>query len=256
MMYIILLSMLLPVLIQAQVKKSYSEKKSLIIKQISLAVKLSLPGWAIGLFLVIDKETAPEKRDAKVMAEIVRTFDNVFKAYDDITGVKPHKAGQFGDLAVIEVSDKVGGGLAHHNRLGIAVGTGFFENLYKRWQKGEKTLDQIYFYEIARNYWPPEFNRKIDYHTTIGVNDYGWWTVGFNNAMSIFLPSEVPTITDMHYFGSNGKQFAAGMEKNMHKYMEGNYTWKQGWCINLMPWAERTSLNDLMTALLNSAPQR
>ena len=200
--------------------------------------------------LVIDGEKNPEKRDHKIMAELVHTFDKMFKAYEEITGVKPNNYGHFKNLATIEVSDKVGGGLAHHNQLGIAVGTGFFENLYKRWKKGEKTLDQIYFYETARNFWPPEFNRKIDYHTTTGVNDYGWWTVGFNNAMSIFLPAEIPQIKDMYYFGSNGKQFSDGMEKNIIKYIEGNYSWKEGFCINLVPWAERTSLNDLMTALL------
>lgn len=200
--------------------------------------------------LVIDGETGPEKRDQKVMTELLRTFDKMFQKYEETTGVKPRHAGHFKNLAVIEVSDKVGGGLAHHNQLGIAVGTGFFENLYKRWQQGEKTLDQIFFYETARNFWPPEFNRKIDYHTTKGINDYGWWTVGFNNAMSIFLPAEIPQITDMHYFGSNGKQFSDGMEKNIIQYQEGNYSWKEGFCINLMPWNERASLNDLMTALL------
>ena len=200
--------------------------------------------------IVIDGETAPEERDQKIMTELVQTFDKLFETYEEITGVKPNNYGYFKDLATIEVSDKVGGGLAHHNQLGIAVGTGFFENLYKRWKKGERTLDQIYFYETARNFWPPEFNRKIDYHTTKGVDDYGWWTVGFNNAMSIFLPSEIPQVKDMYYFGSNGKQFSDGMEKNIIKYIEGNYSWKDGFCINLVPWAERTSLNDLMTGLL------
>ena len=68
--------------------------------------------------------------------------------------------------------------------------------------------------------------------------------------MSIFLPAEVSNITDMYYFSSNGKQFSDSMEKNITKYLAGNYSWKEGWCINLVPWAERTSLNDLMTGLL------
>jgi hypothetical protein len=74
--------------------------------------------------------------------------------------------------------------------------------------------------------------------------------VGFNNAMSIFLPSEIDGITDMSYFGSGRKPFSDGMEANLTAYLEGDYTWEQGWCINLVPWKERTSLNDLMTALL------
>ena len=31
---------------------------------------------------------------------------------------------------------------------------------------------------------------------------------------------------------------------------DGDYTWEKGWCINLVPRAERRSLNDLMPALL------
>ncbi len=200
--------------------------------------------------LVIDGELEPEKRDGEVMTEIVGVFDEVFDAYERITGVKPKATRQFEGRALVEVSDKVGGGLAHHGRLGIAVGDGFFEGLYRRFKGGEKTLDQIYFYEIARNYWPSTFNPRIDYHTSKGVDDYGWWTVGFNNAMSIFLPAEIGGITDMYYFGSGGAKFAAGMERNLTAYLEGDYSWEEGWCINLVPWAERTSLNDLMTGLL------
>ncbi len=201
--------------------------------------------------LVLDGVDDPSKYDQKVMTEIVQVLDDVFDAYDRVTGQSP-KAGSraFEGRATVEVSSKVGGGLAHHGRLGVAIGDGFFKKLYHRFEKGEKTLDQVFFYEIARNYWPRTFNPRIDYHTTKGPKDYGWWTVGFNNAMSIFMPSEVEGITDMHYFGSGGQRFSDGMEANLAAYLEGDYTWKEGWCINLVPWKERTSLNDLMTALL------
>lgn len=201
--------------------------------------------------LVLDGVEDPTEYDAKVMAEIVGVLDDVFDAYDEITGWKPEAGSSaFDGRATVEVSDRVGGGLAHHGRLGVAIGDGFFKKLYQRFKAGEKTLDQVFFYEIARNYWPDTFNPRIDYHTTKGPEDWGWWTVGFNNAMSIFMPEEIDSITDMHYFGSGGEAFSKGMEANLTAYLEGNYTWKEGWCINLVPWKERTSLNDLMTALL------
>lgn len=201
--------------------------------------------------LVLDGVDDPSKYDQAVMHEIVGVLDDVFDAYDRITGHSP-KAGSraFDGRATVEVSSKVGGGLAHHGKLGVAIGQGFFDKLYERFMRGEKTLDQVFFYEIARNYWPSTFNPRIDYHTTKGPKDYGWWTVGFNNAMSIFMPSEVKGITDMHYFGRDGEAFSKGMEANLTAYLKGDYTWEQGWCINLVPWKERTSLNDLMTALL------
>ncbi|MEM7385492.1 MAG: DUF5060 domain-containing protein [Verrucomicrobiota bacterium] len=201
--------------------------------------------------LVLDGVEDPSAYDQQVMGEIVQILDRVFDAYDKVTGQSP-KAGSraFDGRATVEVSTKVGGGLAHHGRLGVAIGQGFFDKLYERFKGGERTLDQVFFYEIARNYWPSTFNPRIDYHTTKGPKDYGWWTVGFNNAMSIFMPSEVEGISDMYYFGRDRKTFSKGMEANLTAYLEGDYTWKQGWCINLVPWKERTSLNDLMTALL------
>ena len=201
--------------------------------------------------LVLDGVDDPSAYDASVMTEIVQVLDDVFDAYDRVTGQSP-KAGSraFDGRATVEVSTKVGGGLAHHGRLGVAIGQGFFDKLYERFKKGEKTLDQVFFYEIARNYWPRTFNPRIDYHTSKGPQDYGWWTVGFNNAMSIFMPQEIDGITDMFYFGRDGERFSQGMEANLTAYLEGDYSWEEGWCINLVPWKERTSLNDLMTALL------
>jgi hypothetical protein len=89
------------------------------------------------------------------MTERVRVFDEVFEAYELVTGQSPKAGSQaFDGRTTIEVSDKVGGGLAHHRRLGIAEGDGSFKKLYERFEKAERTLDQIYFYEITRNDWP------------------------------------------------------------------------------------------------------
>ncbi len=201
--------------------------------------------------LVLDGVEDPSSFRPDIMTEIVHVLDRVFDAYDRVTGLTPRAGSRaFQGRATVEVSRKVGGGLAHHGRLGVAIGQGFFDKLYQRFEKGQKTLDQVFFYEIARNYWPRTFNPRIDYHTTKGPDDYGWWTVGFNNAMSIFMPAEIEGITDMFYFGSGGKVFSDGMEANLTAYLEGDYSWEEGWCINLLPWKERTSLNDLMTALL------
>ncbi len=202
--------------------------------------------------IVLDEDAAPADRDEGVMAEILGAFDAVFEAYDDATGRDPVLAAPLHGRIRIEVSDSVGGGLAHHGTLGIAVGTGFFDGLYTRYEQGTRTIDQVFFYEIARNYWMADMNPAIDYHTSKGPLDYGWWTVGFNNAMSIFLAESIEQIDDMHYFGRNGKQFADGMESNLNEYLAHptRYDWENAWCVPLVPWRERTSVNDLMTGLL------
>jgi hypothetical protein len=76
--------------------------------------------------LVLDGVEDPNTYDSAVMAEIVEVLDDVFNAYDRVTGQSP-KAGSraFDGRATVEVSSKVGGGLAHHGRLGVAVGGWF-----------------------------------------------------------------------------------------------------------------------------------
>ena len=202
--------------------------------------------------LVIDGEIKPEQRDAATMSKIVRNLDAIFDTYEEVTGRKPKLTAPLEGRIRVEVSSKVGGGLAHHGRLGVAIGDGFFEDLYKRVKRGEDTYDQVLFYEIARNYWMDDMNSGIDYHTSAGEDNWGWWTVGFNNAMSIFLPEQIDTIEDMYYFGADSEQFSESMEQNLSIYIEGKdkYDWNNSWAVPLVPWAERTSVNDLMTGLL------
>lgn len=202
--------------------------------------------------LVLDGETNPEQRNPQTMQAILGALDNVFDAFDQVTGRRPRLTAPLNGKIRIEVSSKVGGGLAHHGRLGVGIGDGFFKGLYQRFEKGDHTVDQVFFYEIARNYWMRDMNPTIDYHTSKGPQDYGWWTVGFNNAMSIFLPAEIDSITDMYYFGSNGQRFSDGMEANLNSYLQNpeKYNWENSWNVPLIPWKERTSVNDLMTGLL------
>ena len=202
--------------------------------------------------LVLDDEPNPEQRNPETMKAILGALDDVFEAYDRVTGRRPKLTAPLNGRIRIEVSNKVGGGLAHHGRLGVGIGDGFFRGLYERFDKGERTVDQVFFYEIARNYWMSDMNPTIDYHTSKGPLDYGWWTVGFNNAMSIFLPAEIESIDDMYYFGSNGQRFSDGMEANINTYLEQpeKYNWDNSWNVPLVPWKERTSVNDLMTGLL------
>ena len=102
--------------------------------------------------LVLDEEPEPKKRNPKTMKAIVHALDDVFDAYDKVTGRRPNLTAPLNGKIRVEVSSKVGGGLAHHGRLGVGIGDGFFQKLYERFEKGQHTVDQVFFYEIARNY--------------------------------------------------------------------------------------------------------
>jgi len=204
--------------------------------------------------LIIEGET-PKNRDPDVMSKICETFDGIFDAYDRVTGCHP-KLDPHGSIEghyPLEFSTLTPGGwVAQHGTFGVSWGFGFFDKLYTRVASGKNTYDQAYFYEITRNYWMPDMNPHIDYVTSFSSTDYGWWTVGFNNAMSVFIPKECVGIDDMYYFGKNGQQFSDDMESNLNEYLAHpeKYTWENSWCVRILPWTKNTSLNDLMTGLL------
>lgn len=199
--------------------------------------------------LILEGER-PDRRDPKVMAEVCAMLDGLLDAYDRVTRRRPELTAPFQGRARIEVSPQVGGGLAYHGRLGFAVNDKMFQGLYERVKAGVKTLDQVFFYEANRNYWMPDM-ATIDYATHAGPDSTGWWTVGFNNAMAVVLAKEAPGVTDMHYFGQDGKQFSDGMDAYLREYLaDPKYGWDNAWCVRLLPWRENTSVNDLMTALI------
>jgi hypothetical protein len=201
--------------------------------------------------LVLDGER-PDRRDPQVMAKIVATFDRTFDAYDRVTGRRPRLDAPLLGRIRIEVSPRVGGGLANHGTLGIAVGDGFFKGLYDRVKAGKNTYDHVFFYEIARNYWMEDMNPPIDYHTSAGPDSWGWWTVAFNNLMAAVMPKQVPGVDDLHYAGRGRAGFARGMEAFLDEYIAHpeKYDWANSWCAPRLPWSPKTSVNDLMTGLL------
>jgi autotransporter-associated beta strand protein len=204
--------------------------------------------------IVIDGETAAQAqgRDLTTMSHILDTFDKVMDTYDEIVGRVPNGSPNLNGRMRIEVSSLVGGGLANHGISGIGVGDGFFNGLYDRVGQGINTYDQVFFYETARNYWFANMNPGIDYATSTNDASWGWWTVGFNNAMSIFVPQQrIDGLDDMYYFNQTGKQFSDRMEANLTTYLsDPKYTWDNSWNVDRVPWDTNVSVNDLMTGLL------
>lgn len=200
--------------------------------------------------LIIEGETDTTAHDRATMTKILGWFDEMFRLYDDVAGTEPQLSAGYKGRIRVEVSTKVGGGLAGHGRYNIAVGFGFFTATYDRTLAGGNSFEQIYFYEAARNYWGPKLNPPIDYHTSKGEADWGWWTVGFNNAMACFLSTEMQV--ELYYFGHDHRAFCWDyMHSHFRSYVESDeYTWENSWNVPRLPWSETTSVNDLMTGTL------
>jgi autotransporter-associated beta strand protein len=203
--------------------------------------------------VIIQGETNPLARNMAAMDRIVHTFDNVITAYDEIVGRTPSHSADLNGHIRFEIPLDIGGGLGGHGTYGIAADDAFFNGLYNRVVANPTAsghaYDQVFFYELARNYWLSDLNPRIDYATSDGPDHWGWWTVGFNNAMSALVTRQpIEGLSDMYYFGNNGAYFSNAMTANVDTYTGSSaYTWANSWDKDRMPWNTNTSLNDLMS---------
>lgn len=222
----------------------------------------------------------------KVRQCIVNAFDIVYIAMRDVTDFEPDLSVDKSGKLVIEIPfDNAGaGGLACHGVAGISVGRPLFLQLVQRWtsavsstpdcswlpsvpspptplsvealeygqcKPNNASLDQVYYYELCRNFWHPSRNRKIDWACDNNPQCWGWWTVGFNNAFAIIFPSLLNS--PLHYFGRDLRQFRHSMVKQLYKYIEYCQNHDDpfvAWTCSRLPWDPSESVNDLMTALI------
>lgn len=218
----------------------------------------------------------------RLESALTSAFDAIYLAFVEICGGHPSRLENpcHGRVVIQVPLDNAGaGGLAHHDVGGISVGQGLVMPLVQRWisalaersdvcwlprfdggLKGlkfgtrvprEASVDQVFFYEMTRNFWKPEFNRKIDWYCDGVETCWGWWTVGMCNAMAIIIPAIINL--PMFYFGQGRDEFRNRMVAELvayETYSSGTKNPFQAWTCSLMPWRPKESVNDLMTALI------
>ena len=207
--------------------------------------------WYDDKVAVMIEGEAPADRDPAAMADFVDFLHRLHDAFEAETGLTdlPLNTGWNGRIVTqIPISNCGAGGLAAHGTTGISVGKGIFETQYANCLAGNNTYGQIYFYETNRNYWPASFNLKFDWAMDSGVSDYGFWTVGMNNAQAYMM---------CHYLGCQLEY--AGMNNYLNTWHTNmlndyygcyGYTWDSGWIKKIMPWRPVQSINNLFSGFL------
>lgn len=218
----------------------------------------------------------------RLHAAVTSAFDAIYLAFVEICGVRPSRVvSPCEGRVVIQVPlDNAGaGGLAHHDMAGVSVGRALVMPLVRRWVSAvterpdlawlprfhgglqglefaphtppQASVDQVFFYEMARNFWKPDYNRKIDWYCDGIESCWGWWTVGMCNAMALIVPAVINL--PMYYFGQGRAGFRNRMiaELAAYKaYTSGLEDPFQAWTCSAMPWRPRETVNDLMTAFI------
>ena len=201
--------------------------------------------------IVIEGEDALQL-DADAMSRIVTFFHRLYDKYESITELTnlPLES-PWQDRITIQIPlDNCGaGGLAHHGVLGISVGRGLFDIQYEISLSEQERYLQVFFYESNRNFWLPEFNDYIDWAMDDEPMNWGWWTVGMNNAMAVMM-TDVLGI-DLEYAGYDSQWFRDRMVANFETYRDNPiYDFNYGWRQEYMPWDPNESINDLMSGLV------
>ena len=199
--------------------------------------------------VMIEAET-PADRDAARMDSIVQMFNDIYTEFETLTGLTglPKNGAWRGRIVVQVPLDNCGaGGLANHGSLGVSVGVGLWEQQYT--QILQNRVLQVWLYEINRNFWLPSFNHKFDWHMDNNPSNWGWWTVGMNNAQAYIMADLIGM--ELYYFGSGPQQWFDSMVGSYNSYVgDPQYDFDFGWRQSLMPWQPNQSINNLMTGLL------
>jgi len=201
--------------------------------------------------IMIEAESAAD-RNMTTMTQVIDVFEDVIAKYEEFTGLTNlPMASQFNGKPVIEVVlDNCGaGGLASHGVLGMSTGVSFFDEFYNLVTQGNIAMPQVFLYELNRNFWKPSFNNKFDWAMNNDIQNWGWWTVGMNNAQAYIIPKSLGI--GLYYFGNDINYWENRMVGELNDYMnDTQYDFDFGWRQSLMPWHNTESINDLMSGLL------
>ena len=210
----------------------------------------SATAWYDNKVCVMIEDESPSDRDPVAMADFIQFLNDLHTAFEDQTGLTnlPLNTGWNGRIVTQVVIDNCGaGGLASHGTTGISVGKGFFNDQYAHCLASDNTYHQIFFYETNRNYWPSSFNNKFDWAMDSSALDYGFWTVGMNNAQAYMMCHYLGC--EMYYgSGTTTQQWHDGSIAEFNNAL--NYTWDSCWIKKNMPWRPAGTINSLMQGFL------
>lgn len=207
--------------------------------------------WCNDKACVVLEAEVPSDRDATAMEDIVRFYAWLHDAFEEVTGLTslPLDTPYDGRIVMqVPLSNCGAGGLANHGTTGMSVGVPLFNNQHRLSLAGENAYLQVIFYETNRNYWDG-FNPYIDWAMNDEPENYGWWTVGMNNAMAFIMPDLMGI--ELDYYGQDLKKWHDNMVESLYIYMgDEQYDFDYGWRQSLMPWEPDQSINNLMTGLI------
>ena len=211
--------------------------------------------------LIVDVDSAGDELDVERMAaewapataRVLGLLESLLQLYESVTGYSPPLSDPWHGRMRVEVGDIGAAGLAHHGRLGFAVGPAFVKSMLDAQLEGRPCIHHVFGYEMLRNFIDPDrFTRAFDYRCCAGAcaaagpaaasgglaaaraahlatcrtdaDSWGWVNQGFVNVVGCLLSEQLrcsdrPVAFD--YFGHTRSGFKRMMEENVERYLGG-----------------------------------
>lgn len=140
------------------------------------------------------------------------------------------------------------GGAAYNGRSWCAITQSNLNDLINTSEQARPTMPQVLFYEMGRGLWDLKFDKIWDWELD-QPQHYGFWTLGFNGAMTCLAPEFIGA--NMNYYGQDAAGFRADRLNDLNTYVRSRrYNFENTWCAYLLPWNSSQSVNDLMSGLI------
>ncbi|MDO6762462.1 carbohydrate binding domain-containing protein [Agarivorans sp. 1_MG-2023] len=192
--------------------------------------------------------------DRATMEKVVALMAASKASFEEFTGIRNLSLnGSYKGLPTIQIprDNNGAGGLAAHGVFGLSVGKGLFDPFHDRVKAGDISIDQVWLYEMNRNFYKTGsngWNAWIDWACDGNNSNYGYWTVGFNNAAAFWIVDDLGV--GLYYFGSRYDKFRADHKSELNKYLDNtSYNFDNVWGTSKLPWRNGT-INTLMSAVL------
>ncbi|MCA9508808.1 MAG: hypothetical protein KC505_10350 [Myxococcales bacterium] len=114
------------------------------------------------------------------------------------------------------------------------------------------TMPQVYLYDLGRSLYDLKLDNILDWQMQ-NPSEYGYWTLGFNGAMTVIAPEFLGL--DLDYAGQGVEEFRRDRINDLNTYLNNSqWNFDNTWSYFILPWTKNTgnrqSINDLMSGLL------
>jgi len=190
--------------------------------------------------------TLKSNLDPKIMGLLIRSLDNSYETYKELTGFEPVTVKNYnGKLLIAEIPTgfkNCGAGCGYLGASGIQINEANFTQLYEG-IKNNNQFDQVLYYELGRNFW-----NYSSWYSKLAFKENDSVVTGFAVLMR-FVVMQTNDIPIARFYEYSGQEFLNVVKRLASKYRSSpQFTFKNTFAISKSPGELGTS--DLWASIM------